>query len=318
MSVQAQRPKNLMLHLIKEYQTKYKDALNGRLRCGKKKRQGSLEDAITCIKSEILNEALQYDFGQNVKLADEYVNEVAEGLTQAGLDVIDVRAKLSTRLLSGAAADFLKVIFEVGMHWDQVLDLPYVPGSSIKGVMRSSLLDLCLERYHAQSDSLAKCVNAVLSLFGSGEKFFEADFFKLKDFKVSPRVGSLVVSNAYPVALQDGRLLEGDIINPHYYRNNDVVKNEYLVMPNPVVHLAVRGGTTFRFVIGVEDLKNADELANVIFNRSVRSSVELALLSLAYALGQGVGARTSKGYGVFNIEGVNDIVIRMTSLGSRR
>ncbi|MGC9113317.1 type III-B CRISPR module RAMP protein Cmr6 [Acidilobus sp.] len=301
---------NLMISLIKLYRDSYLASLSG---SKSSTAGGEGTDWKTRLKEEIIGHALTHDFKRNVDQANEYIDEVADALANAGLDVIDVKANVSTKLLSGFAAGFLAVMLEVGMNWDPILDLPYVPGSSIKGVMRSNLLDLCRSARASNPGDVERCARAVLTIFGSGDKFMEGKYLKLTNFKTRSHIGAIDVFNAYPVKLANGRLLDGDIVNAHYYRNNQLVKNEYEVVPNPVAHLVVRRGVMFRFLVGVNDLDNASELAYDIFGEEakgkVKDGVGLALLSLAYALGRGVGARTSKGYGIFDID-VNGVSVR--------
>jgi CRISPR-associated protein Cmr6 len=316
---------NIMQTLIKIFIEKYKEEFNKGLKKPtsynnfnsdsniNKQLQNIFDSARNELKREIVERLLHFDFGPKITTANEYINEVVESLAQAGFDVVDVRAKISTKMLSGSAVGYLAVMLEVGMYWDPILDLPYVPGSSIKGIMRGNLLELCHRAAGSNGASKAeRCTRAVLTLFGSGDRLLETNYLNLSSFKTASHVGVLGVFNVYPIALADGKLLDGDIVNSHYYRNNKVVRNEYEVIPNPVINLVVRSGVTFRFVIGVGDVPDASELASDIFGESikgkVRDGVGLALLSLAYALGRGVGARTSKGYGIFDVD-INGIAV---------
>jgi Uncharacterized protein predicted to be involved in DNA repair (RAMP superfamily) len=104
------------------------------------------EDVRKEIKDEVIEMALRENFSDRVRLANAYMDEVVTAVKRLNIRGVDVRAVVSTKLLVGTASGFLKVITEVGMHWDPVLDLPYVPGSSIKGILRSNALELCKEK----------------------------------------------------------------------------------------------------------------------------------------------------------------------------
>jgi Uncharacterized protein predicted to be involved in DNA repair (RAMP superfamily) len=146
----------------------------------------------------------------------------------------------------------------------------------------------------------------VLKLFGSGETFAEAEeVFGFKGFTTEAHVGKVVVTNAYPTELSEGKLFAGDIVNPHYYRDNKVVENEYEVEPRPVTSLVIRKGVRFRFVIGVKELEDAKKLSKLLFNHDLKKPSELVLLLLTYSFSKGIGAKSSRGYGYMDVEVVN-------------
>ncbi|BCU67984.1 hypothetical protein HS7_14210 [Sulfolobales archaeon HS-7] len=278
--------RNFMLTSISAVKEKYKGSL------GK-------EDMRKEIKETVVNEGLDFDFQNNVELARSYLDEVVtafKGLKLSGCDVIAV---LTSRLLTGSASGFLQLVTEVGMHWDSVLDLPFVPGSSLKGVMRSYALELC-----RKVNERKRCVESVLKVFGSGDVIDKEDleYLKVEDLKSQSKVGEIVVSNAYPVELSEGELFEGDIVNPHYYSNGRVVKSEWQVVPNPITSLSVKRGVKFRFIIGMKPTEEAKWYSKTVFNYDLKKPAELAFLLLTYSLSRGIGSRTSKGYGRADIE----------------
>lgn len=213
------------------------------------------------IKREIIKKAESQVF--NTTLAKRLTDEVRNALTSLGYRVIDVVGRVNYKAISGLSSGLFHLIFEVGLNYDEILDLPYIPGSTIKGVLRNRLYELtggdCKEVF--------------------GGKEFE---------------GSLFVSDAYPV--EGERLLVGDIINPHYTNN---VKTEYDVKPTPILHLAVRENVKFRFLIGVE--KGA-RLCDEGRKLGVSNAVELVSLLLLYSMKTGLGARSTKGYNFFDVE----------------
>ncbi|BCU70043.1 type III-B CRISPR module RAMP protein Cmr6 [Stygiolobus caldivivus] len=247
------------------------------------------EDITEAVKKEVMKTALEYDFTSKVRLANAYMDEVVTALKSMGLSGVDVRGEVSTKLLSGSAAGFLKLIYEVGMHWDPVMDLPFIPGSSIKGVMRSNALDLCM----GKGQGVEECIKVVLDVFGSGEG--------LGGLNTEAKAGEVIVTNAYPVELSDNMLFTGDIVNPHYFKDGRPVTDEYDVEPVPISSLAIRKGVKFRFVIGVKEVKGLKEVAKSLFGYELDKPSEFIFLLLTYSLSMGLGARTSRGYGVMDV-----------------
>ena len=220
------------------------------------------------VRGRIIEEAENHTF--DLRLVNGVMDEVRNALRSLGYRVIDVRARLNYKAISGVSQGLFHLIFEVGLNYDEILDVPYIPGSTIKGILRSRLYSL------AGVDG--------------GELFGDVG-----------HEGYVIVSDAYPVSSRDGKLLIGDIVNPHYYRGGEPVRSEYEVQPIPIKHLSVRDGVSFRFVIGVD--KGAG-VSDVIRERlGVGDAVELVSVLLFYSMRTGLGARSTKGYGVFEVEG---------------
>mgnify|MGYP001772884827 CR=1 FL=1 len=269
--------KNFMLTVMRKVKEEYKAARGN--------------DITERVKREVMETALKYDFTSKVSLANAYMDEVVTALKSMGLSGVDVRGEVSTKLLSGPASGFLKLVYEVGMHWDPVMDLPFIPGSSIKGVMRSNALELCEDKGQGVKD----CVKVVLDVFGAGEGPGP------EGVNVEAKAGEIIVTNAYPVELSDNMLFTGDIVNPHYYKDGKPVTDEYDVEPVPITSLAIRKGVKFRFVVGVRKVKGLKEVAKALFGYELDKPSEFIFLLLTYSLSRGVGARTSRGYGVMDV-----------------
>ncbi|HIQ55869.1 MAG TPA: type III-B CRISPR module RAMP protein Cmr6, partial [Pyrodictium sp.] len=123
---------------------------------------------------------------------------------------------------------------------------------------------------------------------------------EVEDLLRSVRVGAglLIVGDAYPIECLDRGILEPTVITPHYSDAED----EYGVMPNPILHLVVRKGTKFRFyvAIGSEAINIADKLCKMLgWKTSPRGLIASILVA---SLQNGLGARTARGYGVFEVE----------------
>ncbi len=202
-----------------------------------------------------------------------------------GVAVVDARLVEGSRLLVGGSSGILQALFEVGMSWDYVLDLPYIPGSSLKGAMRASAEALLGKDYK----------DILYSVFGpeteSKKKF----------------AGCLEVFDAYPVEAPRG-LLDVDVITPHYYKGGEVRSSELEVQPMPIAHVSVAPGTVFRFVVAHRCPNSVlQQLSRALRERlKIHASGAGALATLlGMALFNGIGARTGKSYGVFTLERVS-------------
>ncbi len=244
-------------------------------------------------------------------IVEAYYEPLVNGLMRLGLGFIDAEYETVSKLLIGASSGVFSAIFEVGLAWDMLFDLPYIPGSSIKGLVRSWALRRCAE---LSSDKRRRCAELVFQVFGAaagrqagGE---ESSWFE-EVFGGVPRarepaggwVGLVTFYDSYPVRGGSGvlacGLLEPDVITPHYYRGGEPVRDEFEACPVPVPHLVVAPGTVFRMVVsldpGGEDTIRS--LVSLLGRSGFHDGVGALTWLLASALGEGVGARTGKGYG---------------------
>lgn len=178
-----------------------------------------ISERITNVRQEIIETLLTSSSSDNILTAlndaKRYLEEVIEGYKGAGYEpLIDTGLKLKSRLLVGTGNPYLKGLFDIGMCWDPYLNLPYIPATSIKGVLRFSaeLLSLCID------------------VFGNKEE-----------------AGDIIILDSYPISCER-KLIDVDIINPHYKEVEGKIK-EIDVNPVPIPFLTVAAGVTFRFVI---------------------------------------------------------------------
>ncbi|QIW22852.1 type III-B CRISPR module RAMP protein Cmr6 [Sulfolobus sp. S-194] len=218
------------------------------------------------VRRRILERAEKQEF--NLKLISDLTNEIKKALISLNYRVIDVTGRVNYKALSGLSEGLFHLIFEVGLNYDEILDIPYIPGSTIKGILRSNLYALTKD---------------------DGEEIFGG----------KNNEGYIIVGDAYPIG-EKGRVLIGDIINPHYYRGGNPIKTEYEVSPVPIVHLAIRENVRFRFIIGVDKRAKIDSVKEKL---NVKDAVELISLLLLYSMKIGLGARSTKGYNFFELEG---------------
>ncbi|MEZ0346279.1 MAG: type III-B CRISPR module RAMP protein Cmr6 [Infirmifilum sp.] len=230
--------------------------------------------------------------------SESLLRGVLEALQAYGYSLKVCRVKAQWRVLAGAGGVFGKIPFEVGLSFDPVLNLPYIPGSSLKGAFRDALFRLAeKEKGLKKAEEIADCV------FGSNDS-----------------VGLVGVTDAYPVALGvDGLLFEPDVLTPHY----PGAKDELDVSPNPVPFLTVAREVQFEFYVYfnselrrklsderpggdhklecVEHILEEDLMEAVSKRGGDVNLVPLVDRAVLYALARGVGAKTSLGYSRFEL-----------------
>ncbi len=260
------------------------------------------------VKDTLLKKLLELDLkncSSKLKLARSLLEEIVKALKLTGSCVLVVNAKLRYKGLFGSSQGLGESVFEVGLSWDPLLDLPFIPGSSFKGAVRSFCFNLLVSRKveAGRADELCSV------LFGnSGESGGFA--------------GTVSFLDALPISPgARGGVLSPEVLNPHYNAlSNPNLRMELDVNPKPILHLCVDEGVKFRFIayvprraenlLGSKLLRRLEEL---ISNLKIEVAEDLsasykAILATAFLVGGalklGVGARTLKGYGRFEVEEV--------------
>ena len=162
--------------------------------------------------------------------------------------------------------------YETGFIWHRTLGVPYLPGSSIKGLMRAWVEQWCTDQERKEA----------LRLFGNGDS---------DQSNASDEVGTLIVFDAIPISPPK---LELDILNPHYgpyYQDNSKPPADYY-SPVPVFFLTVAKNETFCFFLAPKPGAKTD---------NPKEDVKLGLKLLKEALKTlGIGGKTAVGYGLFS------------------
>lgn len=177
-------------------------------------------------------------------------------------------AQTAERLVSGLGNGHP---LEVGLVWHRTLGVPYLPGSTVKGVVRS---------WADEWGALGK--PDVARLFGDLE---------------TTGAGLLCFFDALPTRVPE---LEIDVVNPHYGAYYQAPRKnppaDYL-SPVPVKFLTVAPGTEFCFAVA---LRPGAALVPGEDPRTLREALETGVWLLAQALTFiGAGAKTAVGYGTF-------------------
>lgn len=160
---------------------------------------------------------------------------------------------------------------DAGVTLDRAWGSPYVPGSSVKGLLRSTA-ELVVSGEIGNADDRPYWESALDGLFGAGTSG-ESGGSK----------ASLAFYDAYPIKAD---VLELGIVTPHYqeYYANAAKPPADWYDPVPVAVLQVKPGTTFRFWLPTDAALRA-------------RLTSLLVLGLDWL---GLGAKTSSGFGWFD------------------
>ncbi|CUS76847.1 CRISPR-associated protein Cmr6 [Candidatus Kryptonium thompsonii] len=172
---------------------------------------------------------------------------------------------------------------ETSMTLHHIYGIPYIPGSAVKGVTRHwAVLKF--------ADRSGQDVNRISNALENGENLdIEVEGIKFSDlieiFGTQGKVGRVIFMDAYPLR-EDAINLKIDIMNPHYpdYYSGKQPPADWQ-NPNPIKFLTVEK-THFQFYLISQD----------------SSLLQKSEVLLKEALGKfGIGAKTSLGYGIFEI-----------------
>jgi CRISPR-associated protein Cmr6 len=151
-----------------------------------------------------------------------------------------------------------------------IYGLPYIPASTIKGVVRSHILSEYFD--HKENEALK-------------DKIFVEFFGNQK------QAGKIIFLDAFPSSPPE---ITPDVMNPHYgdYYSEKKPPADYLT-PNPIFFLTVKK-TTFDFYLLAK--KNSSLLKKSLGDKKINDWLKSALHH------HGIGAKTAVGYGYFEEE----------------
>jgi len=166
--------------------------------------------------------------------------------------------------------------YETGFIWHRTLGVPYLPGSSVKGLMRA-----WLEQWNDGDDTTLQTVQR---LFGVGPD---------PGLTAKDEAGALIVFDALPARVPK---LELDILNPHYgpyYQDPEHNPPADYYSPVPIFFLTVAAGQLFRFCLAPRPG------ARIVREKDVEQGLELLQAALETL---GAGGKTAVGYGTFEAD----------------
>ena len=190
--------------------------------------------------------------------------------TLKGVQILSIIAKLSSPFITGLGSGHPT---ETGMILDRNLGVPYIPASSVKGVLRLACAINIARKDGSNEVDLEN--ETLVKYFGS-----ESDS--------KPKRGQLVILDVYPKAISQ---LKIDIMNPHnqnYYsgKNKQPVETE---SPNPIKFLTVPKGTEFIFNFAFLSFSKEAKCDENELNDIIDTAFKTV----------GFGGKTSIGYGRF-------------------
>ena len=159
---------------------------------------------------------------------------------------------------------------QVGFSFDYATGQPYVPGSTVKGVLRS---------YFKRKDVIKAIIKSAIGKELSDEQIsaLETNIFENKDV-------------FFDAVLYDGdkngKILGSEYITPH----KSPLKN-----PTPIHMLKILPGVKFEFRFLVKDFKDVENV-NVLISEDEKIKIFQDVLKYF-----GVGAKTNVGYGILEV-----------------
>jgi len=181
-------------------------------------------------KMKLLEEIIKMSERSDLSHIKAYLQGIKRALLVNGYHIKVCNVRASSRVLIGVSEPFGKTPFDVGLYFDPVYNVPFIPGSSLKGAFRHAL-EILLEKEKKVGENRAKEIAKIV--FGSEEWS-----------------GLVGVTDAYPIELGiDGYLFEPDVLTPHYHYHYLRTRTELDAKPNPVAFLTIARGVTFQFYI---------------------------------------------------------------------
>ncbi len=303
-----QSPDNFSLKLNKAARA---DKEKGKFHFFKRERKGE--------NYEIKAEYGSVDFQQ---LVGRELSNAERLLSKSGVKSFDLQT--DWRMVQGLGTES---VYETSLTLHHVYGVPYIPASSLKGMVRSWIITqvfgtpqsageekdfpLANAEFRALTQSkefcsLFGCPSEVRPIkFANGKPTFKKDKngkittsyeeekpvpVALKDVegKGVSHKGKLIFFDAFPIAQPS---IEVDVMNPHYvpYYSDKTAQTPPADYHNPIpVHFLTVAGTRFRFIIGSSDPAN---LNVTIEGKTIYDWLTAALTS------HGIGAKTAVGYG---------------------
>ena len=225
---------------------------------------------------------------------NERIKKIVEDLKTLGYDYQKIEMKTSWRLVVGLGATHPE---ETSMIFHHIYGIPYIPASTIKGAVKHHIAQKISQNILKEfpERSYMEILSSITKFLDKGELVLNDDRIDVnnikKDFDDAVKIfgtqsqkGNVIFLDAYPI---DNVKLEIDIINPHYpdYYSKEKVPGDWQ-LPNPISFLTIGKNVKFRFYI----LSRDQRLLKISKNW-----LESVLKS------HGIGAKTSLGYGFFEI-----------------
>lgn len=209
-----------------------------------------------------------------LKNKDELQKAYISELDSQGIKTFEFKAKSSSPFITGLGSGHPT---ETGMILDRNTGLPYIPASSIKGVLRlACAINLAKNKY--SDGNVSDDDETLVRYFGS-----ESD--------KNPKRGQLIILDAYPESVPS---LKVDIMNPHFseYYSGENKQPVETGTPKPIKFLTVEEGVPFVFRCAFMPLGN-----KIFSDEEIQKDVD-EMFDTAFET-VGFGGKTAIGYGRF-------------------
>lgn len=222
----------------------------------------------------------------NFNFIKERNEELINKLKDSGFKVISFHAICQWRLIIGLGASHPQ---ETSMTLHHIYGIPYIPGSAIKGITKHWIV-LKLADHIANNESFEDVIEKVSKALEDGDDSYSnlsLDGIEFKDlvkiFGTQRQIGQVIFMDAYPV---DSIELEIDIMNVHYpdYYSGKEAPTDYQ-KPRPIKFLTLKKAK-FQFHLLSKDI-NLLKYTEKFLKEALKE--------------HGIGAKTSLGYGIFDI-----------------
>lgn len=191
-------------------------------------------------------------------------------------------------------------VYEVSMTLHHIYGFPYIPGSAVKGITRSWVINEAFGEDEKGELDLIRAEKRALQdkefcdIFGCPEK----DFYEQENegkahyssYYKESRKGNIIFFDAMPMQKPK---IEVDVMNPHYgdyYKDPKHKPPGDYYNPTPIYFLTV-ADTPFVFYIASSE-KGKDISQHIVKGKSISDWLQEALTE------HGIGAKTAVGYGL--------------------
>ena len=223
-------------------------------------------------------------------IVKEYINSVKEYCNELNLIFSDeIEVTTSYRLVIGLGNPS---VTETSMLLHKVYGIPYIPGQALKGIMRIYFLERYFniekKEFYKIKISNKECNSGEVYKFIFGDDIYGEDSQK----------GNVIFFDSFPIGNEI--TIEKDVMTPHYGDYYAEGKNPTDAFnTNPITFYTMKN-TKFNFMFALSKKE-----INVSENEFIdcKNLKEFVLELIQDALEEhGIGAKTSVGYGYFNID----------------
>lgn len=196
--------------------------------------------------------------------------------------------------------------YKIGINFDYTTGLPYIPGSSIKGVLRSFFpnIDETVDEREDISEAKTEIINIILN------KNFSVQELKKIAMSIFEGVKTTSSKEFLPINKRD-KFIEGRILVLNKNRMT-VLEKDYITHhkdilgdPNPVAFLKLVPEIKLELVFQLHDA----EIDGLKLNKDEKLNLFKEILFFT-----GLGAKTNTGYGHFNREESNELSQKKESI----